>query len=173
MEKSTARLIRESKSAIDIGLAKEARHGVIELLNRELCDENILYIKTKNYHWNVVGSDFSERHAFFREQYEALDEIIDELAERVRQLNGMSLGTLSEFVEHGRLKEFPGDYPDDLKMISNLLSDHEEIIRSLRRDADRCEDEYHDMGTNDFLIGMMEKHEKMAWMLRAHLSTNK
>jgi len=29
------------------------------------------------------------------------------------------------------------------------------------------------MGTNDFLIGIMEKHEKMAWMLRAHLSTNK
>ena len=91
----------------------------------------------------------------------------------MRQLNGMSLGTLSEFVEHGRLKEFPGDYPNDLKMISNLLSDHEVIIRSLRRDADRCEDEYHDMGTNDFLIGIMEKHEKIAWMLRAHLSTNK
>jgi starvation-inducible DNA-binding protein len=173
MEKSTRQLVKESKAAIDIGLSKEARQGVIAILNNTLCDEYILYTKTRNYHWNVVGSDFSERHAFFKEQYEALDEIIDEVAERVRQLNGMSLGTLSEFVEHGRLKEFPGDYPDDLKMISNLLSDHEEIIRSLRRDADRCEDEYHDMGTNDFLIGIMEKHEKMAWMLRAHLSTNK
>jgi hypothetical protein len=45
-------------------------------------------------------------------------------------------------------------------MISNPLADHEQIIRSLRTDADRCE-EYHDMGTNDFLIGVMEKHEKM------------
>ena len=171
--KSTSQLVKESKAAINIGLSKEARQGVIAILNNILCDEYILYTKTRNYHWNVLGSDFSERHAFFKEQYEALDEIIDEVAERVRQLNGMSLGTLSEFVEHGRLKEFPGDYPDDLKMISNLLSDHEEIIRSLRRDADRCEDEYHDMGTNDFLIGIMEKHEKMAWMLRAHLSTNK
>ena len=53
------------------------------------------------------------------------------------------------------------------------MADHEQIIRTLRKDADRCEDEYHDMGTNDFLIGTMEKHEKMAWMLRAHLSTNK
>jgi starvation-inducible DNA-binding protein len=53
-------------------------------------------------------------------------------------------------------------------MISNPLADHEQIIRSLRTDADRCE-EYHDMSTNDFLIGVMEKHEKMAWMLRAHL----
>lgn len=57
-------------------------------------------------------------------------------------------------------------------MISNLLADHEQIIRSLRTDADRCE-EYHDMGTNDFLIGVMEKHEKMAWMLRAHLDRDR
>jgi starvation-inducible DNA-binding protein len=54
-------------------------------------------------------------------------------------------------------------------MISNLLSDHEQIIKILRKNADECEDKYHDMGTNDFLIGIMEKHEKMAWMLRAHL----
>ena len=166
-------LTRESKSAVDIGLPKEARHGVIQILNNTLCDEYILFTEIRSYDWNIVEQDFSGKHKFFQEQYEALDEIIDEVAERVRQLNGMSLGTLSEFVEHGRLKEFPGDYPDDLKMISNLLSDHEEIIRNLRREADRCEDEYHDMETNDFLIGIMEKHEKMAWMLRAHLSTNK
>ena len=54
------------------------------------------------------------RHAFFRAQYEALDEIIDEVAERVRDLNGISLGTHSEYLEHGRLKEFPGDYPEDI-----------------------------------------------------------
>ena len=56
-----------------------------------------------------------------------------------------------------------------MTMISNLLTDHEEIIKTLRKDADECEDKYHDIGTNDFLIGIMEKHEKMAWMLRAHI----
>jgi starvation-inducible DNA-binding protein len=73
MEK-TSQLIRESRAEINIELSKQARHGVIEILNRILCDENILYIKTKNYHWNVIGPDFSERHAFFRGQYETLDE---------------------------------------------------------------------------------------------------
>jgi starvation-inducible DNA-binding protein len=168
MEK-TSQLIRESRADINIELSKQARHGVIEILNRLLCDENILYIKTKNYHWNVIGPDFSERHAFFRGQYEAFDEIIDEVAERVRDLNGKSLSTYSEYLEHGRLKELPGEYPNDITMISNLLANHEQVIRTLRKDADRCEDEYHDMGTNDFLIGLMEKHEKMAWMLRAHI----
>jgi starvation-inducible DNA-binding protein len=169
MEKTVSQLVRESKTAIDIGLTKEARSGVIEILNKILCDENIIYIKTKNYHWNVIGQDFSERHALFREQYEAIDEIIDEVAERIRDLNGKSLGTYSEYLHHCRLKEVPGEYPNDVTMISNLLADHEQIIRILRKDADRCDDEYHDMGTNDFLIGTMEKHEKMAWMLRAHL----
>ena len=161
-------IVKEGKIDINIGLPKEPRHGVIEILNNTLCDEYILFTKTRNYHWNVVGPDFGERHKFFQEQYEAIDEIIDEVAERVRQLNGMSLGTLSEFIQHGRIKENPGEHPDDRIMISNLLTDHEQIIRKLRTDADKCDDEYHDMGTNDFLIGVMEKHEKMAWMLRAH-----
>jgi starvation-inducible DNA-binding protein len=170
MEKTTTTpLARESRINIDIGLSKEAHRRVIEILNMTLCDENILYIKTKNYHWNVIGPNFSERHAFFREQYEALDTMIDEIAERIRDLNGKSLGTYSEYLEHGRLKEFPSDYPDDRTMISNLLADHEQIIRNLRKDADRCEDEYHDMGTNDFILEAIQKHEKMAWMLRAHM----
>jgi starvation-inducible DNA-binding protein len=54
-------------------------------------------------------------------------------------------------------------------MIANLLADHETIIRHLRMDLETCGDKYHDMGTNDFLTGLMEQHEKMAWMLRAFL----
>ena len=53
-------------------------------------------------------------------------------------------------------------------MIANLLADHETIVRQLRSDSETAE-KYHDMGTNDFLIGLMQKHEKMAWMLRAFL----
>jgi starvation-inducible DNA-binding protein len=118
----------------------------------------------------VIGPHFNDRHKFFQEQYEILDEIIDEVAERARQLNGKSLGTLKEFLEYTRIKESPADENlDDLRMIYNLLSDHEQIIKTLRNNVDECEDKYHDMGTNDFLIGIMEKHEKMAWMLRSHL----
>ncbi len=54
-------------------------------------------------------------------------------------------------------------------MISNLLADHEAMIRNLRVDLETCADKYHDIGTNDFLTGLMEKHEKMTWMLRAFL----
>jgi starvation-inducible DNA-binding protein len=165
-------LVRKNNAStnIDIGLAEESLNGVIQILNNALCDEYVLYTKTRNYHWNVVSPHFHDRHEFFQEQYEIIDEIIDEIAERARQLNGKSLGSLKEFLEYNRLKESPAEENlDDMRMISNLLSDHEQIIKILRKNADECEDKYHDMGTNDFLIGIMEKHEKMAWMLRAHL----
>lgn len=54
-------------------------------------------------------------------------------------------------------------------MVANLLADHEAIIRQLRVDLETCADTYHDAGSNDFLTGLLEQHEKMAWMLRAFL----
>lgn len=170
MESTLVRKNNNTSTNIDIGLAEESLNGVIQILNNALCDEYVLYTKTRNYHWNVVGPHFHDRHEFFQEQYEIIDEIIDEVAERARQLNGKSLGSLKEFLEYTRLKESAADENlDDRRMISNLLTDHEQIIKTLRKDADECEDKYHDMGTNDFLISLVQKHEKMAWMLRAHL----
>ena len=54
-------------------------------------------------------------------------------------------------------------------MIANFVENHEAVILQLRSDLETCADKYHDMGTNDFLTGLMEQHEKMAWMLRAFL----
>jgi starvation-inducible DNA-binding protein len=151
----------------NIGIADNDRASVVKILNTLLADEYVLYTKTRNYHWNVVGPQFNDLHKFFAEQYEALDEIVDEVAERARTLGGRSLATLAEFQEASRLKEHPGQYPAADDMLDNLLTDHEATVRHLRTDADTVGNQHHDTGTNDFLIGLMEKHEKMAWMLRA------
>jgi len=154
---------------VNIGLSDKNRKGAAEILNRLLSDEYVLYTKTRNYHWNVTGSDFSELHKFFEAQYEELDNIIDEVAERARSLGENSLGTLKEFLEHSGLKESPTHHPKAEKMIVHLLHDHEVLIRNLREDLRTCDEKLDDMGTSDFLTGLMEQHEKMAWMLRAYL----
>ncbi len=94
--------------------------------------------------------------------------MVDEIAERARQLGGKSLGTLDEFARYSSINEEPGRNPDAQTMISNLLKDHETIIKTLRKNADEAE-ELEDMVTNDFFLEAAQKHEKMAWMLRAHL----
>jgi starvation-inducible DNA-binding protein len=153
----------------NIGLSDEQRTAVVKILNTLLSDEYVLYTKTRNYHWNVLGPQFNDLHKFFEEQYAELTEAVDDVAERARSLGGWALGTLQEFAQHTRFKEHPGHYPNAREMIGNLLADHETIIRQLRMDLETCAERYHDMGTNDFLTGLMEKHEKMAWMLRAFL----
>ena len=70
-----------------------------------------------------------------------------------------------------RVTEQPGQIPDASGMLRQLLADHETVIRQLREDAVKVNDAHADLGTSDFLTGLMEDHEKMAWMLRAFLST--
>ncbi len=163
---STAVMDRDTKT--DIGVKDDARKKIVETLNMRLSDEYVLYTKTRKYHWNVIGPRFHQLHEFFKEQYEILDEMIDEIAERARQLGGKSLGTLEEFARNSSINEEPGQNPDAQTMISNLLNDHETVIKTLRKNADEAE-ELEDMVTNDFFLEAAQKHEKMAWMLRAHL----
>src|SRR5581483_5432721 len=95
-----------------IGIPEKDREGGIKILTELLCDEYVLSAKTKKYHWNVIGPDFSELHKFLEEQYEEVDEIVDSVAERIRSLGGQTIGTLTEFVQYTHLKEDPGVYPD-------------------------------------------------------------
>ena len=153
----------------NIGISDENREGVVSILSKLLADEYVLYTKTRNYHWNVVGPHFNDLHKFFEEQYNQLSDDVDEIAERIRSLGGKTPATLNEFVKNSRLDEHPGEFPDANSMVSNLVADHETTIRNLRTDLETCDTKYQDTGTNDFLTGLMEKHEKTAWMLRSVL----
>ena len=92
----------------NLGINDKDRAGVVKILNALLADEYVLYTKTRNYHWNVVGPQFNDLHKFFAEQYEAIDDFVDDVAERARTLGGHAVATLSEFAEAARLKEHPG-----------------------------------------------------------------
>ncbi|NJK78697.1 MAG: DNA starvation/stationary phase protection protein [Chloroflexaceae bacterium] len=150
-----------------IGLTNEQTDAVHTILRRVLSDSYVLYTKTRNYHWNVTGPHFHSLHEMFQDQYEALDEVIDDTAERIRAVGPYAIGTLDEFSEFTTLSEHPGVYPDALTMVGNLTADYEAQVRLLRQDVDDCTDKYHDMGTADYLTGLMEKYEKTAWMLRS------
>ena len=153
----------------NIGISSENSKNISDILNRLVSDEYILYTKTRNYHWNVIGMQFNDLHKFFESQYEEIDVIIDDVAERNRALGGKAKATLTEFIGNSRLKEQPDTYPEPKTMLRNLLDDHESVIRALRQDLETCA-KLGDAGTSDFLTGLMEKHEKMAWMLRAFLA---
>ena len=139
------------------------------LLNTLLADEYVLYTKTRNAHWNIQGQNFIELHKFFENQYQTLNIIIDDVAKRVRALGHFALGSLKDFIAVTRLNENNRDFTDQNHIIQSLLENHESLIRSLRKDITATA-EHRDLGTADFMTGLLEQHEKMSWMLRAHLS---
>ena len=143
---------------------------IANILNTLVADEYVLYTKTRNAHWNVEGPYFMQLHKFFESQYEELDEIIDKVAERVRSAGHYSLGKLKDFLNVTRLSENTNKPGDSKHLIQALLKDHESIICNLRRELVIINDTHGDAATSDFITGIMEQHEKMAWMLRAHLA---
>ena len=155
----------------NIDILDKARAEIAALLSKLLADESILSQKTRSAHWNIVGPDFHAMHGFFESQYRTIEDAIDEVAERIRTLGHNAPGSLAEMLRHARLGEIDGAARDSRTWISALLADHESIICHLRADA-RVAGQLGDDGTNDFLIGLMQNHEKAAWMLRAGNQTS-
>lgn len=154
----------------NINISEKNLSQVAGVLNILLADEYVLYTKTRNAHWNIQGPNFMELHKFFEGQYEALDTIIDDVAERVRALGHFSLGSLKDFLEVTRISEDEHNFSNPKQILQTLLADHESIIGNLRKEITEVGDKYSDLGTADFITGLMEQHEKMAWMLRAYIS---
>ncbi len=155
---------------VDIGIAESDLGDVCALLTVILSDTMTLLVKTKNFHWNVTGPHFNELHSFFQSQYTTLESASDAIAERIRTLGYPTIGAMTAFLnftslkENVQLKESAGD------MLSELLSDHEAVIKKLRIAVNDTANEHNDAGTSDFLTGLLQQHEKMAWMTRSYLA---
>jgi len=154
----------------EIGILEIDLKDSISLLYRILADEMVLYVKTRKFHWNVSAQSFMELHKLFQSQYTELEETIDQIAERINKLGGNTIGTMNEFVKITRLKESPGVYPKQLDMMEELLKDHETLIIELRKDVEEINLNNKDIGTIDFMTGLLQQHETTAWILRRYLN---
>jgi len=142
---------------------------VATMLNKLLANEYVLYTKTRGAHWNIEGINFIALHQFFQSLYEDLDTIIDDVAERVRSLGHFALGSLKDFLDITDMLEDDQAFASESQIIESLANDHETIIRMIRKVIITVTDKDKDFGTADFVTGLMKKHEKMGWMLRAHI----
>ena len=153
---------------VNIGISEKNRQAVALALNQLLADEHILYNKTRNYHWSIEGPSFMEFHKLYEAQYTVLAETIDQIAERIRTIGHFAEGRLKEIIKLATLDE-PEAPTDQAKQIENLETDHETMIIKLRKLIKDFDEKYKDIGSSDFVTGLLKEHEKMAWMLRSYL----
>lgn len=152
----------------NIGLTEQNTEAVAEQLAKLLADETVLYIKTRNAHWNVTGDNFHANHIFFEEQYKQLDELIDSVAERLRKIGHYAPATMKTYLELTHLTEYSERTNDGSGFMKDLLKDHESIIDFLRGNVTPFAEKYKDYGSSDFITSLIETHEEMAWMIRSY-----
>lgn len=156
-----------------IGIKKDNREAVVEMLKQLLSDEYVMYTKYRNAHWNVEGIDFHSKHVFFEEEYGKLENTIDEVAERIRMLGFYAPGSMQQFLELSELRENGPEQNDSASFMEVLLEDHQTIIKFIRKNIGDNAEAHNDEGTADFITAIMQMHEQMAWMLRSSVKTFK
>lgn len=157
---------KNTNGKMQTGISAKNREQAAKELNELLADEMTLYIKTLKFHWNIEGEGFHALHIFLEEQYNSLQKMIDEVAERVRKIGHFASGSMKQFISDKSLSENEDDRitPD---MLTELAHDHDAIIRNVREMISRFEDDYEDDGSADLLTQLLRDHEKMSWMLHS------
>lgn len=134
----------------------------LELL---LSNSYALTIKTQNYHWNVVGSNFVALHQLFGDQYQELFTAIDEIAERIRSFGVLVDADLLYFGQNSQITA-PKKSNNAEKMVADLATGHQTIIDSLL-EAIKIAQDSKDEGTADLFIRRIQVHQKALWMLKS------
>lgn len=150
-----------------IALEQNATEQIAQGISQILADTYITYLKTQNFHWNVVDERFHSLHEMFEEFYKQLSESVDELAERIRMLKLKAPASMRQFLELATLEESEESLTGS-QMIHDLCHDRETLIKHIRPKIEEAT-KLGDQGTADLLIQQLKIHEKAAWMLRSHL----
>jgi starvation-inducible DNA-binding protein len=130
----------------------------MKTLNTLLNDELTLYLQTWNAHWNVEGPHFAALHELFAQQYGELAGLIDEIAERIRALDGRA---------ETRVSVEQAGAAGAAEMLKALEQAHTALSQKIRQHAIPEFEKAGDPGTVDLLTRAVQFHDKAAWMLRA------
>jgi len=154
----------------NIGITEQHRQEIAEKLSKILADEFVIYSKTLNAHWNIEGPDFHSVHLYLETLYQEQQVILDTVAEKIRTIGHYVPAQLNKYLELTHLSEKAPQKNDSQNLFADLLEAHESVIVFIRENIKPFADKLKAEGISDYITGLMEHHEKTAWMLRAHLN---
>ncbi|CAM3160802.1 Dps family protein [Streptobacillus ratti] len=140
----------------------------IDALNIYLADLNVFYRKVQNYHWNVVGQGFFTVHSKLEEIYNAVNEKIDIIAERILAIGGRPYGNMKKYLEVTTIKEANDEDINVVELLKILIIDIENLLAQVKN-LKNITDEEKDFGTSAELDNHISEYEKLLWMFKAYI----
>src|SRR5262245_35456180 len=152
-------------------LPEATRSKIIELLDARLADATDLHTQLKQAHWNVKGPSFIALHELFDKINEAVEDYVDDLAERVVQLGGTAHGTARQVAKRSTLPEYPAMSAgrDHAEAVSAALAGFGKLARAGIDQAD----ELGDKDTADLFTEISRGVDKWLWLVEAHLQADR
>ena len=153
-------------------LSEATRVKAIELLNARLADCKDLQTQVKQAHWNVKGPNFIALHELFDKVNGAVEEYVDEIAERAVQLGGVAEGTARMVAKHSSLPEYPANAVDGrshVEALSTALAAFGKAARKAINDAN----DLGDLDTADLFTEVSRGIDKWLWFIEAHLQAER
>jgi starvation-inducible DNA-binding protein len=152
-----------------IALSEKVCQASIERLNQLLADTMTLRDLYKKHHWQVSGKTFYQLHLLFDKHFDEQLELVDQIAERIQSLGGLSYAMAADVAENTNIPRPPKGREEVPVQISRLLTAHEIILQGARASARKAA-EMGDDGTNDLLVSnVIRMNEMQVWFLAEHV----
>ena len=154
---------QKSNNALS-GLGGVAVEEICDALRPLLADVFALYVKTKNFHWHMLGRHFRDYHLLLDEHAEQIFAMTDEIAERARKLGGRTLHSISEIAKYQRLRDNNREVVGPDEMLAELCADNQQLTRSLRAVHEVC-GQHNDVATTSLIENWINETERRTWFL--------
>lgn len=138
-------------------------------MNEFLADQQVMYIKLHNLHWNVKGNGFFTLHSKLEELYDQTAEVVDEVAERLLAIGARPIGSMQKALELTKISELPDDAVSSEDTVNILKSDIEYLAEQSKSLVELAE-ETGDNSTADMFNEYLSGYQKLLWMLKAFMS---
>jgi starvation-inducible DNA-binding protein len=152
-----------------IALAEKTCSKSADALNQLLADTITLRDLYKKHHWQVSGPTFYQLHLLFDKHFEEQTELVDQIAERIMMLGGVSIAMAHDVAEMTSIPRPPKGREEVPVQISRLLEAHEIVLKEAREMAHEATDAGDD-GTNDLIVSnVIRTNEMQVWFVGEHL----
>lgn len=158
-----AQHVQRTTLALDASAARSS----VDDLNQLLADTITLRDLYKKHHWQASGANFYAMHLLYDKHAGEQSELVDQLAERVQTLGGVSIAMAPDVAETSIIPRAPRGREETPDQLRRLLHAHEVILLEARAMARTAAA---DAGTNDLIVSnLIRTNELQVWFLAQHI----
>lgn len=149
-------------------LSNEHGTKIAETLQQRLIGLLDLALTLKHIRWNVVGFNFISVHEMLDSQHDGVQQMSDDLAERIATLGGVPSGLPGRIMRERTWTDYGLDRADSMSHLGALDLVYQRVICEHRDAIEMTRD--NDPVSQYLVIGQTGILERHHWFVRAHLA---